>query len=132
MGIRTEKILTQLLSDVDQCDLLERPTTIRMKRSLRRILGEIRIPKFAFMTAKDFTKVVDEMFDDGVVSWGRILVLYSFEYDFYLSNPEERIAARTTVHNTMMALLRIWIEENDPRLDDLVTRSCRFQALDKQ
>ena len=131
MGLREERILSQMLSDIDQCDLLDCTFTQSTKRYLRNIIKSVQIPQFGFMTAAQFAKTVDQVFADGVVNWGRILTLYAFEYNFIISNPDERIAARMTIHQTMMTLLRTWIEENDPILDDLVTRSCAFRGLGK-
>jgi hypothetical protein len=104
------EIVTQLFSDLC-CDTPKVvPKSIYHLFKLRRIIAQTSIPMIPEVDPRSFHLIIEDVFQhDGVINWGRILVVYKFAHIYALAYPAQRLNVRIIMRTIMYYTLKRWI-----------------------
>jgi hypothetical protein len=104
------EIVMQLLSDMC-CDTPNVvPKSIYDLFKLRRIIAQTTIPIIPEVDPRYFRLIIEDVFQhDGIINWGRILVVYKFAQIYARAYPAQRINVRIVMHTIMNNRLKPWI-----------------------
>lgn len=89
-------IMQQIIDDYYQCDLF---STVANRIPLEGLEPSLvtyssQLPNCAHLSVADFKRVICQMFEDNIINWGRILVMYMFANNYSTIHPGETSKVR--------------------------------------
>jgi hypothetical protein len=106
-------IVTQLFEDLCYDTPIVLPRSFCDLFTLRRIIAQTSIPMIRKVEPQSLRLIIENVFEnDGVINWGRILVIYKFAEMYCNAYPDQRSNVRIIMFNIMNAKLKPWIVVN--------------------
>jgi hypothetical protein len=124
------EIVTQLFSDLAHEKPCVIPKSMYHLFALRRIVAECEMTMIPKVEPTNLRLLLEDVFDyDGVINWGRILVVYKFVHIYSVTYPDQRINARIIILHIMIKKLKPWILKNlSNRGESFIASMFTFQA----